>query len=118
MNKALAISTLLFVATIFGCADSSSGVDRSTKLSQATAAEKMQFCEWQTEQSGGARTVQCDANSSVTVKSVEACISTWPTTSSCTIGVMEDCYVSVDGNPCNFGASLACSAALQCLLTQ
>ena len=118
MKKIVGVFSLVACAVLFACGNSSSGVDRSTKLSEATAAEKTQFCEWQTEQSGGARTVQCDANSSVTVKTVEACISTWPTTSSCTIGVMEDCYVSVDGDPCNFGVSLACSAALQCLLTQ
>ena len=118
MNKTSVVLSLVSSVVLLACGSSSSGVNRSTKLSEATAADKMQFCEWQTDQSGGARTVECDANSSVTVGSVEACVSSWPITSSCTIGIMEDCYVSVEGNPCNFGASPACSAAIQCLLTR
>jgi len=114
------ISALLLMITGFafvGCADSgSSGVDRNTKLSAATATDKTQFCDWQTEASGGAGQKQCADNTSVTVKTSAECVAKWPTTSSCTVGVIEDCYVSLEGDACKLLTTTQCAAAIQCLL--
>ncbi|HPH68023.1 MAG TPA: hypothetical protein PLF40_19835 [Kofleriaceae bacterium] len=112
------ISVLFLITTVFaGCSDSgSSGVDRNTKLSAATATEKTQFCDWQTEVSGGAGQKQCGNNTSVTVKTAAECVEKWPTASSCTIGVIEDCYASIEGDACKLLTSTQCAAAIQCLL--
>lgn len=104
---------------IAGCGGGSggSGVDASKPITQLTASEVMQFCEWSVEEQGGAgTTTDCGDGVTVTVDTVQECVDGYGGfTSDCTttVGQVEDCIEAIAADPCSFGGA-ACAPLFDC----
>ncbi len=110
MNK-----THLIVASVLLCAacggggggGGSSGVDRDTSLTDLTAAEVMDICEWAVAEGGGpGAETDCGDGVTVTNGTVAECVEDYPSevSSDCTATVadVEDCFEAMNGDPCSF----------------
>ena len=114
-NIVVTLIALAMGMSVAACADDHSGVSRSKKVKELTAAERKQFCEWGTDTLGGAGTKKTCNGAETTVSPASECEASAPK-NNCTVGVVEDCILSTDGDLCKLPTTKACEAMLTCLL--
>jgi hypothetical protein len=96
-------------------ASGASGVPRTKYLDELSAAEIQALCEWTIPLEGGAGEQQCGDGVTVTTPTVEEC-STSSVTIHCTVGMVEDCALSLNGDPCQLLSTAECAAYISCAL--
>jgi hypothetical protein len=92
-----------------------SGLPSSAYLDELTPDELHDLCAWGVPLEGGPGEKQCDSSSSVTTPTVEEC-SVDMVTIHCTVGLLESCVLSLDGDACALLTSAACAAYVDCAL--
>lgn len=97
-----------------------SGVDRDKRLGELSESEAQTVCSWAATEQGGARTVTCDGGQTVTIETDADCAADLTAvTDSCTVtvGAFEDCFGSLNGDPCTVFMTSECATYLQGLLS-
>ena len=117
----LRFAPVLFVALAAcgGSDSSSSGVDMSKKLTELSASERTQLCEYMVEAEGGVgASKMCGDGITVTVKSAADCttgLSAFSTSCTATVDNAESCAEAAGDDLCALISSSSCSFLLQCL---
>jgi len=86
--------------------------DRNTLVSDLSEGEKAALCQ-QIVQAQGTEEVQCDGFT-VTPPTYEECLADVPAGSTCTVGMVQDCMDSLNGNACNIFSTTECAALFEC----
>jgi len=90
-----------------------SGLPSGAYLDELTPDEIHALCAWGIPLQGPPGTTQCDQNISVTPATVDEC-SVETVTIHCTVGMLEACTLSLDGDPCKTLTSAACATYINC----
>jgi hypothetical protein len=82
-------------------------------LDELTPDEIHALCAWGIPLQGPAGETQCDDGIRLTPETVEEC-SAANVTIHCTVGVLEACTLSLNGDPCKLLTSAACATYINC----
>lgn len=115
----VAAAALAVIATACGGDGDStsgySGVDRNKYIDELTADEKLRLCSWAIPREGGAGEYSCSDGATGTIYTIEECSSTTASaTAHCLVSLVEQCVLSLDGDPCLIRTSAACQSYMQC----
>ena len=102
--------------------DTKSGVDSNKMLTDITAAEKMTLCTWFVNELGnmpGEKECTDSDGQMITVEvnTVAECAADDLSTSGCTVGQLEECAVSTNGDPCLITQTGPCFNYILCSLS-
>jgi hypothetical protein len=90
-----------------------SGLPSGAYLDELTSDELHALCVWGIPLQGGPGQKQCSDSVTVTTHTVEEC-SVDMVTIHCTVGSLEACLLSLNGDPCLLLDSAACAAYIAC----
>lgn len=100
------------------CAACTSGVDPARTLAELTAPEWQAWCGWSISTQGGEGKVTTCDDGSVTVRTVDDCVSGAAAFGSCAVTVAEAdaCTIAMAEDACTGMEAPACAALLACLM--
>ena len=106
-NNTIKLLLLSFIAT-GACGNQNSGLDRSKRVDSLSVKERSALCAWQTNEVGGPD-VDKDCGGEVTahVATIASCESE-AAAKICTVAEVEDCIISLHGDPCQLDRANAC----------
>ena len=99
-----------------GSSGAGSGVPRGKYLDELTPDEQRRLCAWSIAGQGGPGSRACDANTTVTVDTVDECATGDLSGFHCLVSMVEDCIDSMNGDACVLLTSAECAEYIACAL--
>jgi len=92
-----------------------SGLPSDAYLDELTSSELYDLCAWVVPLEGGPGTKQCDSSTTLDTPTVEDCALD-TVTIHCTVGMVERCALTLNGDACMLLTSAPCEEYIQCAL--